>query len=350
MGIEKTLFDKTAGGEAVSLYTLKNDFLTLGVLDYGATVRSPEINAAGGKRDVVGGYDTLAEYEKNDGYQGAVIGRFANRIAGGKFSLNGREYNIFQNDFPNTLHGGRRGFDKKIWKAETGEDSIAFTLFSPDRDENYPGDLSVRVTYTLLEKGFAIGYEATASADTVLNLTNHSYFNLSGFDGNTVLDHTLKLNCSHFTPIDEKLIPTGKIASVDGTPFDFREEKKIGRDIGADDEQLKLAGGYDHNFIIDRIAPKKFFEKTLYEAARLTSPDGALSMCVFTDQPGVQVYSGNFMHDDIIFKRGVKQIRRSAVCLETQHFPDSPNKPDFPTAVLRAGDKFETLTAFTFKN
>lgn len=344
MSVKKQSFSYTAGGEPVCLYTLKNPFITLEVLDYGATVRSLVI----GGTDVVGGYDTLAEYEKNDGFHGAVIGRFANRIAGGRFTLNGKEYRIFQNDFPNTLHGGKRGFDKRVWKAEPGDDSITFLLFSSDGEENYPGNLNVSVRYTLLENGVAIGYTATSDADTVVNLTNHSYFNLTGFKEDTVLDHTLKLNCSHFTPINEKLIPTGAIAPVENTPFDFREPKTIGRDVGADDEQLKLAGGFDHNFIIDRIAPVTILGRTLFEAAKLTSPDGKLSMTVATDQPGMQVYSGNFMHEDINLKRGVKQKKRSAVCLETQHFPDSPNKNTFPTAVLRAGDTFKTMTAYTF--
>ncbi len=344
MTIVKTAFGITASGEQVTLYTLSNQFLSISVLDYGATVR----NLAVASLDVVGGYDTLAEYEKNDGYQGAVIGRYANRIADARFNLNGKEYRIFPNDEPNTLHGGKIGFDKKVWKAECGEDSVTFSLFSPDGDENYPGNLNVSVTYTLLENGIALSYRAQSDADTVINLTNHSYFNLTGFKLDTVLTHTLSLNCSHFTPVNSKLIPTGQILPTLNTPFDFKEPKTVGRDIFADDEQLKIAGGYDHNFIIDRTRPKVIIGRTVYEAATLTAPDGKLSMKVFTDQPGVQVYSGNFLHDDICFKSGVRQFRRSAICLETQHFPDSPNQKGFPTAVLRKGDVFETLTAYTF--
>lgn len=348
MSVESRFFDKTADGREVREYTLSSDGIKLSLLDYGATIRRIVVDGPDGPVDVAGGYDRLVDFEKNDGYQGAVIGRYANRIANGRFTLKNKEYQIYQNDGSNSLHGGKRGFDKYVWDAETGDDFVRFSTVSPDGDENYPGKLSVSVTYTVIPRGFYIRYEAETDKTTVINLTNHCYFNLTGFAEQSVLDHTLKLNSSRITPVDSSLIPTGEFMETAGTPFDFSEKKRVGRDIEADHPQLKLGGGYDHNFVIDKTEPVELRGRTLYKAALLGSPDGRLEMSVSTDQPGIQVYTGNFLHDDISFKGGIPQKRRSAICLETQHYPDSPNHPGFPSVTLEPGEKFDSVTLFAF--
>lgn len=354
MSIEKKHFGITKNGEEISEYLLTRNGVTLGILDYGATIHKCLVPCGDELRDVIGGYDTLKEYEENDGYQGALIGRIGNRINKGRFTLDGTEYTLFQNDNENSLHGGKKGFDKYLWEAkaesEADRDVLTLSILSPDMDEGYPGNLKVKVIYTLHDDAsFSLRYLAETDRKTVVNLTNHSYFNLTGFREACVLSHKLRLNCSHFTPVDANLIPTGEIASVSGTAFDFREEKTLGRDIEKQEEQLILGGGYDHNYVIDRTHPVRYQDKTLWEAATLTAPDDTLSLTVSTDQPGVQVYSGNFLHDDICFKNGVPAKRRSAMCLETQHFPDSPNQKGFPSVELNPGEVYDTVTLFSFR-
>lgn len=353
MSIVKTLFGHTNNQEEVYEYALCRNGVTLGILNYGATIHRLLVPCGNALRDVVGGYDTVAEYEANDGYQGALIGRVGNRICRGKFTLDEKEYTIVCNNNENTLHGGNKGFDKYLWQVSEEStdtyDRLTLEILSPHMDEGYPGNLKVKVSYTLHDNAsFSLRYRAETDRKTVVNLTNHSYFNLMGFDGKDVLEHKLTLKCSHFTPVDATLIPTGEIAPVADTPFDFRQTKTLGRDIGADHEQLVLGGGYDHNFIIDRVLPCSYQQKILWEFATLSAPDDSLSLTVATDQPGVQVYSGNFLHDDINFKGGLPQKYRSAMCLETQHFPDSPNHPNFPSVELVPGQAYDTTTLFTF--
>ncbi|MBE6591825.1 MAG: galactose mutarotase [Ruminococcaceae bacterium] len=353
MSIEKITFGKTKETDEVLEYLLKRNGVTLGILNYGATIHKCLVETSKGVRDVIGGYDTVKEYEDNDGYQGALIGRVGNRICRGKFSIDGVDYTLAINNGENSLHGGLKGFDKYIWtvteNSEADCDKLIMTITSPHMDQGYPGKLKVTVTYTLNDdKSFSIGYEAESDRKTVLNLTNHSYFNLTGFEELNVLDHKLKLYCSNFTPVDHTLIPTGEIRPVKGTAFDFTEEKTVGRDIEAKDLQLEYAGGYDHNYVIDRTQEVSYRNTTLFKTAALTSPDDVLSLEVATDQPGVQVYCGNFLHDDIVFKGSKPQRRRSAICLETQHYPDTPNHPQFPSAYLDKGERFKTTTLFKF--
>ncbi len=353
MSIEKTLFGHTEDQKEVFEYSLCRKGVTLGILNYGATVHKLLIPCGDTLRDVVGGYDTVAEYQRNDGYQGAVIGRIGNRIQGGRFTLEDKEYLLFQNDNENSLHGGKRGFDKYLWEAteESGDgfDRLILEMLSPHMDEGYPGNLKVKVSYTLHDDAsFSIRYQASTDRKTVVNLTNHSYFNLNGFDGSDVLTHKLRLQCSRYTPVNAALIPTGQIASVEDTPFDFREKKALGRDIEANHEQLRLGAGYDHNLVIDRVKPLLYQDRTLWEFATLWAPDDSLCMRVATDQPGVHLYSANFLHDDLSFKGGIPQTRRSALCLETQHFPNSPNQENFPSVVLCPGQEYDSTTLFCF--
>lgn len=338
MAVTAFPFGLTAGGRSVTAYRLENTAgASLTVLDYGATIQSLCVpNGTGGFTDVVLGYDSMEEYEANDGYLGATIGRVGNRIGGAAFSLNGTVYSLAQNDGDNHLHGGIRGFDKQLWQVDARPEALVCSRLSPDGEEGYPGNLQVRVTFTLTEDNtLRIQYDAETDRDTLVNLTNHSYFNLNG--GGTVLGHELLVNAERFTENDGGCLPTGKLLEVAGTPFDFRAPKAIGAEIGAGDEQLRRGSGYDHNYVL---CGKR--------AAVLYSPDSRIEMTVETDLPGVQVYSGN-----CLTRRGGKggQVidRRDAVCLETQLFPNAMNCYGFPSPVLRAGAHLHSGTAFLFR-
>lgn len=330
-------FGTTGNGEAVTAYTMENsNGMAVTVLDFGATVQSVLVpNAENSRTDVVLGYDDIASYENNNGYLGATIGRVGNRIGGARFSLNGIEYTLAKNDGENHLHGGRVGFNKHMWKAEAGSDRVTFSRLSQDGEEGYPGNLSVAVSFILTgNNALAITYEAECDQDTLVNLTNHTYFNLNG--GGSVLDHDLQIHAERFCENDAGRLPTGKLLEVDGSPFDFRQPKSIGRDIEADCAQLRLAGGYDHNFVLCG-----------RNAACLTSAKSGIQMAVETDLPGCQVYSANGLSERM-GKGGRKMGPRQGICLETQLFPNAMNCWSFPSPVLRAGARLRTCTAYRF--
>lgn len=341
-------FDTLPDGHPVEVITLVNgQGMEVRAMTYGATILSIKVpDARGVMGDVVLGYDSLAGYVRNSPYFGAVVGRYGNRIAGGRFTLDGTAYTLAVNNGPNALHGGLRGFDKAVWKPELmRSDSsvgVAFTLVSPDGDEGYPGTLTARVTYTLMRarNEIAVDYEAATDRATPVNLTNHSYFNLAV--GDDILGHLLTLNADSMTPVDSTLIPTGAITPVSGTPFDFRTPMTIGARIDAKDEQIRNGGGYDHNFVINRTAPG------LVHVAHVSEPTTGRTLDVSTTEPGVQFYSGNFLDGTIIGKGGNYYQRRFAFCLETQHYPDSPNHPDFPSTILRPGSLYRSRTVFGF--
>lgn len=340
---EKTSWGKTAEGESVDLYTLTNPKgAEARIITYGGIVVSLKVpDRSGAMGDVVAGFDNLEGYLKPPPYFGAIIGRYGNRIGGARFTLNGVEYKLAKNDGENHLHGGVRGFDKRVWTAKPlSAQSLELTYLSKDGEEAYPGSLSATVTYTLTDANeLKIEYSATTDKDTVVNLTHHGYFNLSG-DGD-ILGHEVVINADRFTPVAKGLIPTGELKSVAGTPFDFRTPKTIGERIEQKDEQLILGGGYDHNWALNRSG------SGLETAARVTDPKSGRVMEVLTTEPGLQFYTGNFL-DGTLQGKGRVYGRRSAFCMETQHFPDSPNKPGFPSTVLKPGSKYQTTTVYRF--
>lgn len=337
MAVVQKPFGFTGEGEPVTLFCLKNAAgASVAVLDYGCTVQSLLVpNAQGGRTDVVLGYDTLREYEENDGFLGAAVGRMGNRVGRGKFTLNGTTYSLALNDGENHLHGGCRGFDKRVFQIEAREDSLICSRLSPDGEEGYPGNLQVRITYTLTEKNeLRIAYDADTDADTIVNLTNHSYFNLAG--GGSVLDHLLRVSADRFTENDRGCLPTGRFLDVAGTPFDFRVAKPIGRDLSREDLQLEYGRGYDHNFVL-----------TDRRAAELSCAATGIRLSVETDRPGVQVYSANSLAPRS-GKGGAPMGPRDALCLETQLFPNAMACPQFPSPVLRAGEHLHTETCYRF--
>lgn len=344
-------FGTTSGGEPVELITLRSPSgLEIDVSTYGAIVtRLLAPDRSGHLADIVLGHDSLADYAENRPYFGAIVGRYANRIASGRFTLDGVEYELAVNNTPNHLHGGDNGFDKLVWRAEpysTGEEGgVVLTLVSPAGDEGYPGELTVRMTYavTALDE-LRIDYEASTDAPTIVNLTHHSYWNLAGHDSGTILDHELQIAASRFTPVDETLIPTGELRTVEGTPFDFREPARVGARIDQDDEQVRRGGGYDHNFVLDGWSG----DGTLRPAAVLRDPASGRVMEVLTTEPGLQLYSGNFLDGSDIGKGGTAYQHRTGLCLETQHFPDSPNQPGFPSTVLRPAETYRSTTVYRF--
>jgi aldose 1-epimerase len=348
--VTKQAFGQTADGVAVELYTLTNpEGLEVRAMTYGGIVLSLKVPDRDGKLgDVVLGYDTLDGYLKASPYFGAIIGRYGNRIAGGKFSLDGQSYTLAANNGKNALHGGVKGFDKVVWKAEPLEQAdrvgVVFSYTSPDGEEGYPGTLQSTVTYALTDANeLVFEYQAVTDKATPVNLTQHSYFNLAGDGSGDVLGHELMLNASRFTPVDSTLIPTGELSSVEGTPFDFRTATAIGARIAADDEQIGFGGGYDHNFVLDREGAPG-----LVLAARVHEPTSGRVMEVRTTEPGVQFYSGNFLDGSITGKGGHVYGHRTGFCLETQRYPDSPNKPDFPSTILRPGETYRSRTVYAF--
>ena len=347
-------FGETAGGEQVDVYTLRNaNGVTVRAINYGGIILSLEVPDREGRfEDVVLGYESVAEYEADSPYFGAIIGRYGNRIAGGEFELDGETYPLAVNNGPNHLHGGIRGFDKVVWDARQVEVDdgvgIVFTYTSEDGEEGYPGTLSAEVTYTLTDDGeLVFDYVATTDEATPINLTQHSYFNLAGFGGaGDILGHELMLNADRFTPVDGTLIPTGEIRPVAGTPFDFTTPREIGERIN-DEENAQIAhgGGYDHNFVLNREGADAD-EPVL--AARVHEPSSGRVMEVYTTEPGVQFYTGNFLDGSLTGKGGVVYAHRSGFCLETQHFPNSPNEPSFPSTILRPGETYRTQTTYRF--
>ena len=346
--ITKAPFGKTEAGQPIDLYTLKNaSGMEAGIVNFGGILVSLKVPGRGGQiADVVLGFDKLADYEKPNPYFGAIVGRYGNRIAKGRFTLNGVEYKLAVNDGENSLHGGIHGFNHAVWQAREvpgGDPAVELTYFSKDLEEGYPGNLTVKVTYTLTPANeLRLDYSAATDKDTVVNVTNHSYFNLAGQGQGDILGDVLTLYASKFTPVDAGLIPTGELKSVAGTPFDFRQPTAIGARINNDDEQLKRGKGYDHNWVLDGAAG------TLRPAARVSEPGSGRVLEVLTTEPGVQFYSGNFLDGTSTGKGGKVYQRRYGFCLETQHFPDSPNHPDFPTTVVKAGAEYKSTTVFRF--
>lgn len=345
MSVSISEFGKLPSGEAVLRYTITNaSGAHASFLGYGATWQTMFVpNRRGEFVDVVLGYDTLEEYQKYTMFLGAVVGRVANRIKGARFTLNGAEYRLAANNNGNCLHGGNAGFDKKVWKAETDGDSVIFSLTSPDGDENFPGSLSAVVIYSLSEDdALSIQYLVNTDADTIQNLTNHAYFNLAGQGGGSIRDQVLSIDADRFTRFDETIVPTGEIAPVFGTPLDFTRPKPIGRDLDAKSDGMDYAGGYDHNFVLNH---KK---GGLERVATASDPAGGVAMDVYTDQPGVQLFTApDFSH--MVGKGGVRYGARPAFCLETQHFANAMEHPNFPSIVLRAGEVFSSETIYRFR-
>jgi aldose 1-epimerase len=346
--VDKAEFGKMPDGTVIEAYTLYNtQGASAKVITYGATLTELHVPDKSGKMgDVVLGFDNLEGYLGQHPYFGGTIGRYGNRIAKGKFALDGKEYQLFLNNGPNSLHGGQVGFNRRVWKAEELKDkdgaAVRFSYLSKDGEENYPGNLNVSVTYTLTNTDeLKLQYSAETDKDTVLNITNHSYFNLSGTDTGNILKYILYINADKYTPVDSTLIPTGEIASVTGTPLDFLKPTAIGARIG----ELKEIGGYDHNYALNGKAG------TLRVAAKVADPESGREMEVLTTEPGVQFYSAIGLNGSIKGKGGVGYEKYGAICLETQHFPDSPNHSNFLSAVLKPGTKFysETIYKFTAK-
>jgi len=346
-------FGTMPDGAAVEVFTLTNaNGLEVRAINYGAIITSLKVPDRNGRfADIVNGHDSLDGYLAKSRFFGAVVGRYANRIAKGKFTLDGVEYTLAVNNGENHLHGGVRGFDKVIWEVpkdavRTGymETGVTFRRLSPDGEEGYPGNLTTSVTYVLTDENeLLVAYAATTDRPTPINLTQHSYFNLAGHQAKDILDHRLMVNADRYTPVDATQIPTGSRPPVAGTPFDFRTATRIGARIADDNEQLKIGAGYDHNFVLNRQGTG------LVLAARLEDPGSGRVMDVLTTEPGLQVATANRLDGTIVGKGGATYGRHSGVCLETQHFPDSPNQPAFPSTILRPGEHFESRTVFKFR-
>ena len=348
LSVHAAAYGVAPGGTIVDAYTMRNrNHVTVQVITYGAIItnfRAPD--RSGTVADIVLGFDSLPGYVKSSPYFGAIVGRYGNRIARGHFTLDGITYTLAVNNAPNHLHGGITGFDKVVWTASPlrTDSAVGVTLthVSPDGDEGYPGTLTARVTYTLNDRNeLAISYEATTDRATPVNLTNHSYWNLRGEGNGDILLHELMINADSMTPVDSTLIPTGKITAVAGTPFDFRTPVAIGARINANDPQIRNGRGYDHNLVLNRGAAG-----SLIHAARLSEPTSGRTLDIFTTEPGVQYYSGNFLDGQTVGKRMRAYPYRSGVALETQHYPDSPNQPNFPSTILRPSQVYRSRTVF----
>ncbi len=350
-GVDKIAFGKTRDGAAVEQYILRNaNGVVAKVITYGATMTDLIVPDRGGRpASIVLGFDSMDGYLSNEPYIGVTIGRVGNRIARAQFELNGHTYKLAANDGANTLHGGRKGFDKVVWKAEPHaggpEPAVTFSYLSPDGEEGYPGNLSVSVTYTLTAKNeIVLDYAATTDKATPVNLTNHSYFNLAGEASGTILDHVMMIAADQFTPVDDTLIPTGQIAPVKGTPMDFTTPTRIGERI--DKVPGRPPGGSDHNYVLNKPAGAAAGTMTL--AARVTEPTSGRVMEVRTTEPGVQFYTGNFLDGTIKGRSGVPYVKNAAFCLETQHFPDAVHHPNFPSTILEPGKRLTSRTVYRF--
>jgi len=347
--ISKEAFGRLPDGRQVELYTIRNtQGAAVKIINYGAIIVSLTMPDHTGKfEDLVLGFNRLEDYLNDNPYFGCIAGRFANRIGKGKFSIDGVEYQLTINNGENHLHGGLAGFDQVLWDAQPvsqeNASGLKLSYHSPDGEQGYPGNLDVTVTYLLTDQNeLEIGYSAKADKPTICNLTHHSYFNLSGDPLDTILDHELMIAADRYTPVDEGLIPTGEIADVTGTPMDFRQPKRIGQDIEAAFAQLHFGGGYDHNWVLND------FDGTVKKAASLYDPGSGRFMEIFTDQPGLQFYSGNFLDGSRTGKNQIAYPFRSGLCLEAQKFPDAPNKPHFPPVLLRPGETYRQTTIYRF--
>jgi aldose 1-epimerase len=347
--IEKRVWGQTEAGQAVHLYTLRNSSgLTMRVSNLGCRIISLTVPDRNGEpADIMLGYDTLEEYLRDRRHYGAVVGRYGNRIANGRFTLDGHTWQLTQNRPPNHLHGGDGGFEYRVWDGEAllrgDELGLKFEYLSRDGEEGYPGNLKATVYYWLTGGNeLRVEYYASTDKPTPVNLTNHSYFNLGGEGSGTILDHELILKADRFTVVDKALIPTGELRPVAGTPFDFNQPTAIGDRVDADDEQIGFGGGYDHNFVFSR------WDGKLRPVGSLYDPDSGRLMEIMTTEPGVQFYCGNFLNERDVGKGGKTYGRRTGLCLETQHFPDSPNHPDFPSTILRPGEPYRSVTVFRF--
>ncbi len=345
--IDETTFSDVLNGKQVKLYTLENkNGVTAQITNYGGRVVSLWVpDKKGNFADIVTGYETLDGYlNSNEVYFGALIGRYGNRIAKGKFVINDTIYSLVQNNGKNHLHGGRKGFNDVIWDASQPDgQTLVLTYLSPHMEEAYPGNLSVKVQYQLTDNDeLKIEYWASTDRVTYVNLTHHSFFNLKGDGNGTINDHVLQINADYYTPVDKDLIPTGEIAPVEGTPMDFRKPVAIGDRVNDDFEQLKFGEGYDHNWVLNRS------QSGLNFAARVTEPVYGRTLEVYTNEPGLQFYGGNFLNGKDIGKKGRAYTHRSSFCLETQHFPDSPNQPDFPSTMLNPGEEYYSVCVYKF--
>ncbi|MBD9373226.1 galactose mutarotase [Rhizobium sp. ARZ01] len=347
--VDKAAFGNTQDGKAVELYTLTNDKgASVKFITYGGIIKEINVPDRWGRLgNIVLGFKELADYETKNPYFGALIGRYGNRIGGAKFSLDGTQYQLAANNGPNSLHGGNKGFDKVVWAVEPQTDAngaaAKLSYTSKDGEEGYPGTLTAQVIYTLTnDNELRIGYEATTDKPTVANLTSHSYFNLAGDGMGGIGDHILTINADRYTPVDATLIPTGELASVTGTPFDFRQGAPIGARIRSSDPQMVYGRGYDHNFALNRSGDG------LSLAARVYEPRSGRIMEITTTEPGIQFYSGNFLDSTLVGPTGQQYRQTDGFCLETQHFPDSPNKPDFPTTMLKPGETLKSTTVHKF--
>ncbi len=344
MTVAKKQFGQMADGSSVELHTLRDGVVEASVCGYGARLTSVKAPGRDGSvAEVVLGHDSLAGFlADRKTFGGAIVGRFGNRIAEGRFSLEGKTYQVPLNDGPNALHGGPVGFDQKVWAAHEVDGGVEFMLVSPDGDMGFPGTLTVTARYTLAGSALKLEYTATTDKTTVVNVTNHAYFNLAGEGSATILDHVLEIPAERFTPVGETLIPTGELKPVEGTPFDFRKATRIGERIGADDVQLKRARGYDHNWAFGAKGAMK-------RTARLMDPASGRVLTVETTEPGMQFYSGNFLDGSVPTRDGEGFVAyRSGLCLETQGYPDAPNQPEFPQVTLQPGETMRSTTVFTF--
>ncbi len=348
--IQKSVFGKTADGVTVDEYTLTNaNGMEIKVITLGGIITSLKVpDRTGALANIVLGFEKLADYETRSPYFGALIGRYGNRIANAKFTLAGKEYQLAINDGINALHGGTKGFDKKVWAAKevnNGSDvGLELSYTSPDGEEGYPGNLATKVTYTLTaDNKLRIDYHATTDQTTVVNLTNHTYFNLAGNGAGTIANHIAQINADRYTPVDANLIPTGELAPVEGTPFDFRSPKLVNAGLRSGFPQIVSGRGYDHDFVINRTSAND-----LEFAARIYDPSSGRKVEVWTTEPSMQFYTGNFLDGTLVGSSGGLYRQGDGFCLETQHYPDSPNQPAFPTTELKPGDTYQTTTVYAF--
>jgi len=344
----KTAFEKTIDNKKTDLFILKNkNGAEAAITNYGGRLVSLLVpDTAGKMTDVVAGFESVEGFQKStEPYFGATIGRYGNRIAKGHFTLEGKQYKLYLNNKQNTLHGGKKGFQDVVWDAKQLNDTtLELTYLSKDMEENFPGNLKVKVTYVLTaDNGLKINYEATTDKTTIVNLTNHAFFNLNGAGSGTILNHIVQIDADRYTPVDSTLIPTGKIGPVAGTPFDFRKATAIGARINAPNEQLKFGGGYDHNYVLNK-------HTLAVPIASVKGDKSGIVMEVYTEEPGLQFYSGNFMQSKNSMKNGKKDDYRTAFAMETQHFPDSPNQPQFPSTVLKPGQTYKTQSIYRFRS